>query len=280
MLASLGAHLASKLQHFATDERTLTDELCDMFYIWLQAGYRPPPSTRGGLIPRLPQMPLQIRISKTTQQQESVIGADLGVLLSTPQGVKQALFQAKVYDPEEGRLRCDSPEGWDRLWSQLVLMEQRAADLSFLLIYVPGKLLDGAYHGFRTWEQGFPYSGGTRTSSRFGVTLVPVTALFDAAKNWRRSPPVEHLGQGRFRPAGLSFARLFMDLLLCRRGAWEPSWTGAEEGTLRWQLDDNRYPVRYTPYRQLGVSVSTPEPDAWPQFVEQLQAAFGHVDFA
>ena len=37
ILDSVAAHVASKLQEFGTDERTLTDELCDMFCIWSDA---------------------------------------------------------------------------------------------------------------------------------------------------------------------------------------------------------------------------------------------------
>ena len=36
---SLGAHLAAKLQGFASDERTLTDEFCDMICIWATHGH-------------------------------------------------------------------------------------------------------------------------------------------------------------------------------------------------------------------------------------------------
>jgi len=37
---SVGAHLASKLQCFHSDERTLTDELCDMTCIWLRGSHQ------------------------------------------------------------------------------------------------------------------------------------------------------------------------------------------------------------------------------------------------
>jgi hypothetical protein len=33
---SLGTHLAAKLQAFGSDERTLTDELCDMLCVWAE----------------------------------------------------------------------------------------------------------------------------------------------------------------------------------------------------------------------------------------------------
>jgi len=41
---SVGAHLAAKLQSFASDEFTLTGELCDMLCIWLSV----PASTSSG----------------------------------------------------------------------------------------------------------------------------------------------------------------------------------------------------------------------------------------
>ncbi len=34
---SIGSHIAAKLQAFGSDERTLTDELCDMLLIWSQS---------------------------------------------------------------------------------------------------------------------------------------------------------------------------------------------------------------------------------------------------
>lgn len=189
ILNSLGAHLSAKLDHFATDERTLTDELCDMFYIWCQSNTHLRRPGSSGLV-------LEMEVSKTTQQEEAVVGADLGLHVHTPSGVKRALFQAKVFDPVDDRLRCDSSSGWDKLWSQLVLMQRRSPELAYLLIYVPRTHLDGRGYDFNTWEQGFGRGGGSGASSKFGITLIPVQDLIDAHSDWKWRPPVRHLGGG------------------------------------------------------------------------------------
>jgi hypothetical protein len=45
---SVGAHLAAKLDLFSSDERTLTDELCDMLGIWFDRPFLGlPPATPG-----------------------------------------------------------------------------------------------------------------------------------------------------------------------------------------------------------------------------------------
>lgn len=180
ILDSLGSHAAAKLEHFATDERTLTDDFCDMFYIWARD---PRPADildrfrhhPGYTIPNIATLP--VVISKTTQQAEAVVGADLAFTVTSPSGVKRALIQAKVFDPSEQKLRCDTSDGWDKLWSQLVLMQKRNGDLSFLLVYVPAALLDGERHGYSTWEQGFGNVGDGSRSSKFGITLIPVAGI-------------------------------------------------------------------------------------------------------
>ena len=112
---SVGAHLASKLQMFGTDERTLTDELCDMLCIWLGLVASDP-----SLSPLSGPGTFTIDLSKTTARQEVRNGADLELVLSSPLGVKRCLIQAKVLDPKTQRLRCDSTEGWSKLRKQLV----------------------------------------------------------------------------------------------------------------------------------------------------------------
>lgn len=269
---SLGAHLAAKLEQFGTDERTLTDELCDMFMIWCQVAEErqrssPPPPSAG----RFASRPLHVDFSKTTQQEEATVGADLLLRLHTPDGVKRALIQAKVFDPRDDRLRCDSPAGWDKLWSQLVLMRQHNGDLSFLLVYVPGSRLDGQQHGFETWEQAFPPPAKSPTNSRFGVTLVPVDSLLSSTGFWRNVTPIRHVGSGRFYPPGLSFRRLLLEMLVCRRGRWQsPDLFGAD-GVAHDAEQRDTYPVRFVPYRELGISFAENSANQWRPVIEELQ---------
>lgn len=90
-LQSVGAHLAAKLQCFGTDERTLTDELCDMLCIWLTAISNP--SIPGAFY---------LNLRKTTANEEVRTGADLKLIIRSPKGFKVCLIQAKVLDP----VRC------------------------------------------------------------------------------------------------------------------------------------------------------------------------------
>jgi len=244
---SLGAHVAAKLEHFATDERTLTDELCDMFYIWTQSKRRP----RRPLASALARFVMHVVMSKTTQQEEAAVGADLAITIGSPEGFKRALIQAKVFDPVSLKLRCDSADGWDKLWSQLVLMQKRNGDLSFLLVYVPAGQLDGSDHGYGTWEQGFQVSNSTNTSSVYGVTLIPVSDLIDRRGNWRHYPPVSHSGSGLFTPGGISFRELLLDMFACRRGVWADS---ASDYATKETSNPDAYPVRYRAYREIGIS--------------------------
>jgi hypothetical protein len=269
ILDSLGAHVAAKLDHFATDERTLTDELCDMFYIWAQSPNRRQTRTAADRRPLpLPIITLPVVLSKTTQQEEAVIGCDLALAVTSPDGVKRALIQVKVFDPIDDRLRCDSTEGWDKLWSQLVLMQKRNGELSFLLLYVPGSKLDGAGFGYGTWEQGLSRSGRpSRTSARLGATFIPVSDLLDSAGNWRHAPPVAHVGDGVFYPSGISFSRLLLDMLACRRGAWA-SPDGTRSANTR---DHDGYPVHYRPYREIGLSFAEAPIDDWRALASALR---------
>ena len=92
VMDALGSHLASKLQLFGTDERTLTDDLCEMFflYIWVQA----PSTTINKYTHRALQKDLEITITKSTQQQEAEFGYDLAIRLTSPEGIKYALLQS------------------------------------------------------------------------------------------------------------------------------------------------------------------------------------------
>src|SRR5690606_19966668 len=102
---SVGAHLAAKLESFASDERTLTDELCDMLCIWLSKPRRTTPGWPD----------FSLNLQKTTAAVEVMTGADLELTISSPLGYKHCLLQAKVLDPATGKLRCDSTQGWNKL---------------------------------------------------------------------------------------------------------------------------------------------------------------------
>jgi hypothetical protein len=170
---SLGAHLASKLQMFGTDERTLTDELCDMLCIWLGRVGADPSSP-----PLIGTGTFVIDLSKTTARQEVRNGADLELIVSSPFGMKRCLIQAKVLDPTTQRLRCDSTVGWSKLRKQLVAVRVSAGDLAFLLVYVPAVFLNQNYYGFSTYEQHIPPLGHPgRVEAYFGATLIPVNDL-------------------------------------------------------------------------------------------------------
>lgn len=210
---SLGAHLAAKLECFGTDERTLTDELCDMLCIWLNHTSTHPPPTGS---------PIQLRLAKTTAKQEAINGADLRLVVHSKQGVKDCLLQAKVFDSSAGRLRGD----YEKLRTQLVKARSHCGSLAFLLVYVPAKHLDGAFHGFSSWEQGFCNAFLPGVSSSFGATAIPVDTLLDPAGDWiDKVDKVPH-SSGHFHN-GLSVAQLLLELLVCIRGRWSPAVSAA-----------------------------------------------------
>src|SRR5690348_7135351 len=76
-----GAHLAAKLDEFASDERTLTDELCDMLCIWSQQ-FRSAQATAGShLDATLPSTTFHFTLRKTTTSEEVKTGADLELVV-------------------------------------------------------------------------------------------------------------------------------------------------------------------------------------------------------
>lgn len=203
---SLGAHLAAKLESFSSDERTLTDELCDMLCIWLK--HSPPAGP-----------PFVIHLKKTTAKQETKNGADLRLVIKSPEGLKDCLFQAKVLDPTTGKLRCATPGGYASLRKQLIKARNTCGDLAFLLVYVPSQHLDGAQHGYFSWEQGFCASSTPGQSSMYGATAIPVNSLLDNANAWIDPVnKVPHL-TGVF-PNGSAFSDVLLELLVCFRGQW------------------------------------------------------------
>lgn len=217
---SIGSHIAAKLQAFGSDERTLTDELCNMLLIWSQS-LRRSYSRRAGK--------LHLKLIKTTQIEEAASGADLELIVRMPWGLKKALLQAKVLDPDDNprkiRLRCDSPKGWEKLRQQLKALDKNSPGLGFLTVYVPGGELLTTPSEFSTWEQRIVRSTKGTTSSESGILFFPVQELLGKSMKWRRRKKLEYRGSGEFFPAGISLTTLLTDLLACRRGQWNAGKT-------------------------------------------------------
>lgn len=247
---SVGAHLAAKLQLFCTDERTLTDELCDMLCIWLgmQARHRPvaPKSSHS----------FTLTLSKTTAAEEIKNGADLELFVTSPLGIKRCLMQAKVLDPATGKLRCDSAAGWTKLRTQLVAARKEVGELAFLLVYVPGRLLNGRDYGYGTYEQQRHFTATGIVPAYFGATLIPVDALLGPSGRWRNTKlKVPQLSAGQFK-GGLAFWRVLVELLLCRRSSWS--------------LDSGaRSQERLLAFRRLSIGASDIDEGIW----RELQAS-------
>jgi hypothetical protein len=212
--SAVGAHLSAKLECFGTDERTLTDELCDMLCIWLGIqAQRDPVEVPSGF------GAINITVAKMTTAQETVNGADLELVLRSPLGTKRCLIQAKVLDPQTVKLRCNSKVGWATLRKQLVAARKETADLTFLLVYVPGGLLNGRRYAYMTYEQGFMGDTSQRAESYLGATLIPVSALLGPSGRWRYKDKVRQSAPGVFVD-GVALWRLLLELLLCRRSKW------------------------------------------------------------
>lgn len=244
---SVGAHLAAKLQLFHTDERTLTDELCDMLCIWLGM-HACHPTT-----PTAASRTFMLTISKTTTSEEAKNGADLELCVSSPLGVKKCLIQAKVLDPVSGRLRCDSKPGWKKLRTQLVASRRQVGNLAFLLVYVPGAVLNGKNYGFWTYEQLGHFTSKGTTPAYFGATLIPVDALLGPKGRWRNTQlKVPQTSVGKFK-GGLAFWRVLIELLLCHRSSWSAGTGAKHEG-------------RMQAFRRLSIGASEITEGMWREF--------------
>jgi hypothetical protein len=261
---SIGAHVAAKLQAFHTDERTLTDELCDMLCIWTST---PPPATTSGL-PKVLTTKFRFTVRKTTPAEEARIGADLEIVLVTPLGTKRALFQAKVLDAIKMQLRCNSQSGWRKLRTQLRDMEKHLPTMSFLIAYLPGHLLNAATYGFGTWEQGFLRGVTGRRSSHYGVTVIPTERMITSLGRWRRNGKPMHAGGGRFALPVMSFSTLILEMLLCRRGSWSPS----DQGLERTASDHRR-----TPRRTLAIGIEDISERDW-ELLQNEAGVLLHTD--
>jgi len=226
---SLGAHIGAKLGSFHSDERTLTDELCDMFAIWAERHPRlgkSAPRSSAATTPRT--VPLQVTIQKLTPKDESRRGGDFELEIETPRGTKLALFQAKVIDPDTLNLRGDDPASRDRLERQLRAAEKAVGrDLAFVLLYVPWSQLNGQRWGFGTWEQGFAGKSLGSLKSFMGASVVPLTELSGAGETWSFTPFTKHLGVHNSSVKHFSFTQIVLELASCRRGT--PSTTNSPQ---------------------------------------------------
>ena len=210
---SVGAHLAAKLQLFSTDERTLTDELCDMLCMWLGMRAHHKPVTASS-------RSFTLTLSKTTTSEEVTNGADLELFVSSPLGVKRCLIQAKVLNPTTKNLRCNSVAGWEKLRTQLVAARKQTGSLAFLLVYVPGQMLNGLNYGYGTYEQQKHFTAKGTAQAYFGATLIPVSALLDPSGRWLNTKlKVPQCSAGQFK-GGIALWRVLIELLLCRRSSW------------------------------------------------------------
>jgi hypothetical protein len=266
---SLGSHLAAKLESFASDERTLTDEFCDMICIWATiTGHLP---SRHRIRTSLPPVPIQLLINKVSSQEEITIGADLEFIVRSPLGAKRLLAQAKVLDPSSHRLRCDHSAGWAKLRDQLAKCRSDAGDLSFLLAYVPEGELNGARYSFSTWEQSY-VKAGSGADSRFGATFIPVDELLDASGQWLTTPPISYVGGGQFLPRGLSFTKLLLELLSCVRGTWRKDLPMAEV------IADTVNQIVLEGYRTLDVTIGEIGTAGWNELTPLLRRALEDYD--
>lgn len=240
---SVGAHLAAKLELFCTDERTLTDELCDMLCIWLGMHASHSISAPSSLS-------FDLTVSKTTSAEEVKNGADFELIIQTPLGTKRCLMQAKVLDPSTNKLRCDSKQGWRKLRKQLVDARKEAGSLAFLLVYVPMSQLDGTNYEYGTYEQGGTFSVTGSVPSSYGATLIPVDDLLGKSNRWRSLKyKVPRSPIGGFKN-GLPFWRVLLQLMLCRRGAWAS----------KHESEDIRM---IPPFRKVALTASNIEQDSW-----------------
>jgi hypothetical protein len=255
ILDSISAHLGAKLGEFISDERTLTDELCDMACIW--TGSAP-------VYPWYPPSPFVLALRKTTTSEEVWMGADLELVIVSPSGWKRALFQAKVVDPGPSVLRGSRTADWKRLRRQLADMRKQEPDTSFLLLYVPSSELDGRGYGYGTWEQGFAVQSGA-VQSRFGACAIPVDAILTKSNRWK-SNSIRYVNSW-LAASPVSLARVVLELMVCQRGAWR---TDDVHGGLR-------RPERYEPFRRLVLGISEVPVDEWEGLSSAMRSYFSTV---
>lgn len=269
-LNSMAVHVAAKLAHFSSDERTLTDDACDMFAIWSifpEPHFHITLAYDANIFAQLPPTHVPVDLYKTSVHEEArQYGADLRLIVRTPEGKKEALFQAKVRDEIDG-LRVRGAEAIEKLKAQLLMMRQMS-DLAFLLIYVPSSFLGDGLLGVGSWEQGGrPLTVGGPTP-KLGISLIHVDELLDQAGEWRSDPFVIDNGDGTFQHRTITLSKLFIDMLVCNVSQWQP-----DDKDPKQTLNPTSNPARIT----LDLGFSDPN-NQWIGMMAELRRVAGILD--
>jgi hypothetical protein len=225
--------------------------------------------------------PFTLLISQSTKWEESRQGFDLGLRLMTPDGVKYALIQSKVYDPYDDQLRCYTTEAWNKLRDQLRRMRGAAAEMGtnlvFLAVYLPAEKLYRQADRFGTYEQGVEQIPASNPNSslpdQFGVSLIRDDDLLDASGDWLQLRPPDHVrftGNSLF-PIPRTLSWVLLDMMLCQiggmsdRAAYADDWEDKPQA--RYSGDINfAFPVR----RQIDVQYPLQSNTPWRQFQFEL----------
>lgn len=128
-------------------------------------------------------------------------------------------------------------------------------DLAFLLIYVPGSMLNGNQYAYGTYEQGFlPRPKGV-PEAYFGATLIAVNDLLGSTGRWRYPKnKVQQVTPGVFK-AGISFWQFLLEVLLCRRSSWLENAVSKSDRSL-------------PPFRTLSIGASEISKEHWKSIQE------------
>lgn len=253
---AVSAHVSAKLQHFGSDERTLTDELVDMFWLW--AAHTRPES--GATL-------FDLRIEKFAWPEESHYGADLEFVLSTPAGFKRVLAQAEVLDPDSLKPGCKDSQAWEHFRLQLRKVREHAGLLGVAMLYCPAAELRAAPISIGTWEQCTATWSPGRRAPRLGVTLIPADSLI--AKRicrWNYHGRLTYVA-GKFAPEGVSFTQFILELITCRRGQW------VSRSTYSPTSDAEAPAARLV----LSASIAEENPAVWNAVVEHASTILGSL---
>lgn len=278
---SVGTHIASKLQLFSTHEETLTDELCDMLYAWLTRGRRAVPSSMGRYTDSVFKTKVRFSLKQSTKRAEADFGYDLAIRLSSPQGVKFALIQSKVFDPTKRKLRCANKRGWKKLRRQLKLMrlysQHFGDDLVCLAVYAPTGILRPADSGIGTWEQQLEprYAAPSQSTltSQYGVSIFHYDKLLGPNNDWLL-PKRVHFKSQSFVPSPDTLTQLIVDMLLCRRGQWHNQRAFPDDRIGPDPEFLHGFLLSFDARRQIDISVTPRNSDDWEEFVADLEVAY------
>jgi hypothetical protein len=125
---------------------------------------------------------------------------------------------------------------------------------TYLMLYVPGGLLDGGFYGYSTYEQRRLVTVAGTHASFFGATLISAEHLLSPRGWWlRRKDKLRELAPGRYQD-GVPFWQLLIELLTCRRGKWTDH---------RYVADGALAEGRPQPFRTLRVSAGEVSESVW-----------------